>query len=193
MKKENDLQRDLCHSRNVFSQGFRRNDKLYDIVSTIIDTKSYDFKKYDGNTLSSGEPLHEMEVCLTIDINMKIHDINAKTVSSPYQICKFANLNVRKLIGEVIGPGWKNKINSLIGGSEGCTHVRELMVAMATVAFQTIYGEKARMKREALLKGEVNPLPSKDGPPNLLNSCYAYDQSSEITKEFWPKYWNKKN
>ena len=189
--KKNSHQRELCHTRNVFSQGFRRSDELYDIVSKIIDTKSYDFKKFDGNNLISGEPLHEMEVCLTIDINMKIHNINAKTLSSPYNICKSANLNVHKLIGEVIGPGWKNKINSIIGGSDGCTHVRELMVAMATVAFQTIFGEKSRMKREAKLKGEPNPFPSNVGPPSLLNSCYAYDQGSDITKDIWPKYWIK--
>ena len=70
----------------------------------------------------------------------------------------------------------------MIGGSNGCTHIRELLVSIATVAFQTIFGEKSRLNREALLSGKINYSPKKNEPPNLLNSCYAYDQKSEITQ-----------
>ena len=186
------IDRKLCHTREVFSQGYRRIDGLYDIESVLTDTKSYSFQKFDGSKLLSGEPLHKMKICLTIDINLKIHNIHAETKESPYKICKSANFKIESLIGETISHGWKNKINSLIGRSNGCTHIRELMASMATVAFQTIFGEKSRIARSALREGKPNPFPEKKGPPDLLDSCYAYGKSSEITKKIWPDHWVKR-
>jgi len=183
--------RKLLHSRNVFSQGFLRNDGLIDIEGTIKDTKSYNISKSNGTILYSGEPLHKMKVFLTISMEMKIIDANAETHSAPYKICKEANFKTNELIGETIGPGWKAKVNSIIGGGSGCTHVRELLVSMATVAYQTIYGEKSRLAREAKQKGIKNPFPNNPSKPPLLNTCYAFDETSEVTKEQWPKYWKR--
>ena len=42
------IDRKLCHTREVFSQGYRRIDGLYDIESVLTDTKSYSFQKFDG-------------------------------------------------------------------------------------------------------------------------------------------------
>ena len=124
-------------------------------------------------------------------IEMKILDVSAKTISAPYKICSNANFKIKSLIGETIGPGWKNKINKLIGNIEGCTHVRELLVSMATVSFQTVYGEKSKRTREAINKGEKNPYPIGISRPSLLNTCYAFDERSEVTKKQWPEYWKK--
>ena len=183
--------RKLLHSRTVFSQGFLRKDGLIDIVGSIKDTKSYDIPKSNGTILNSGEPLHEMKVTLTINMEMKIINANAETYSAPYKICKEANFKTNGLIGETVGPGWKAKVNTIIGGSNGCTHVRELLVSMATVAYQTIYGEKSRLTREAKQKGIKNPFPNNPSKPTLLNTCYAFDETSEVTKKQWPKYWRR--
>ena len=60
---------------------------------------------------------------------------------------------------------------------------------MATVAFQTLYGERSRLKREAISKGLKDPFPEKAGVSPLLNSCFAFDEKSEVTKDLWPDYW----
>tara|TARA_B100001121_G_scaffold291061_1_gene291476 strand:- start:38 stop:247 length:210 start_codon:yes stop_codon:yes gene_type:complete len=61
----------------------------------------------------------------------------------------------------------ENKVNKITGNSEGCTHVRELLVSLATVAFQTIHGEKSRQTREALSKKKTNPFSEKK-----WNACF---------------------
>ena len=70
----------------------------------------------------------------------------------------------------------ENKVNKITGNSEGCTHVRELLVSLATVAFQTIHGKKSRQTREALSTNKPNPFPRKNGMPALLNTCFAFDE-----------------
>jgi hypothetical protein len=188
---ENTISRSLLHSRTIFSEGYVREDGLFDIESIIKDTKSYDIPRTDGTCLKKGAPLHEMHIVLTINIEMKILDVSAKTISAPYKICSNANFKIKSLIGATIGPGWKNKINKLIGNIEGCTHVRELLVSMATVSFQTVFGEKSKRTRDAINKGEKDPYPSDISRPSLLNTCYAFDEKSEVTKKQWPEYWKK--
>ena len=188
---ENTISRSLLHSRTIFSEGYVREDGLFDIESIIKDTKSYDIPRTDGTCLKKGAPLHKMHIVLTINIEMKILDVSAKTISAPYKICSNANFKIKSLIGAKIGPGWKNKINKLIGNIEGCTHVRELLVSMATVSFQTVYGEKSKRTRGAINKGEKDPYPSDISRPSLLNTCYAFDERSEVTKKQWPEHWKK--
>ena len=183
------IERKLRHTRNFHSNGYLRNDGLFDIEGRMIDTKSYDFPKSDGVILKKGMPLHEMFIKLTIDQEMKIHNIVAITESAPYKICKNANYKIETLIGESIGPGWRKKITLLIGGSDGCTHIRELLASMATVAFQTLYGERSKLRRDSKIKEKQDLYKNQSSKPVLLNSCYAYDEGSEVTKEQWPDYW----
>ncbi len=190
-ESKNYFKRTLLHSRNVYSNGYLRHDGFFEIEGTIVDKKSYDIPKSDGTVLSEGEPLHKMIVKLTLDINMKIIDVSAETISAPYEICNGANFKIKNLIGEKIGPGWKNRVNKIIGKNNGCTHVRELLVSMATVAFQTIYGEKSRQTREAIKIKKTNPFPAPSGKPALLNTCFAFDERSEVTKQQWPNYFKK--
>ena len=111
---ENPISRTLLHSRTIFSEGYVRKDGLFDIESIIKDSKSYDIPRTDGSYLKKGDPLHEMHIVLTINLDMKIIDISAKTISAPYKICSDANFKIKSLIGETIGPGWKNKINKQV-------------------------------------------------------------------------------
>ena len=55
----------LLHSRNIFSNGYLRKDGLFEIESSIRDTKSYNIPKSDGGVLEAGDPLHEMHVVLS--------------------------------------------------------------------------------------------------------------------------------
>ena len=190
-ESRNDVAKTLLHIRDVSSKGYIRADGMFDIEGIITDKKLYDIPKSDGTTLKEGDPLHKMVFKITLDINMTITDVSAATLLAPYEIYTGANFKIKKLIGEEIGPGWKNKVNKIIDNREGCTHVRELLVSLATVAFQTIYGEKFRQTREALSKNKPNPFPGKNGIPALLNTCFAFDERSEVTEKQWPNYFKK--
>ena len=45
--------------------------------------------------------------------------------------------------------------------------------------------------REALRNNKTNPFPEKNGKPALLNTCFAFDERSEVTEKQWPNYFKK--
>ena len=66
---------------------------------------------------------------------------------------------------------------------------------MGTVAFQTIYGEREKRKRESGIGGSDGP-PADDGnnpqgprrKPGFLDTCHALASSSEIVRRYWPEF-----
>lgn len=165
------------HNRQVTCRGFARKDGLLDIEGELIDTKAYDFPSSTHGVIVSGTPVHHMQVRITIDFDMVIQHAEAVTVHGPYAICPKGADNITGLIGLQIGPGWKRKVQTAIGGPKGCTHITELMGPMATTAFQTLYGEKARQKRDTTGADQTQQLQTP--LPSLTNSCIAYAEQDK--------------
>ena len=75
--------RQLIHTREIKTQVFRRDDGLWDIEASLIDTKAKDFPLASG-VKSAGEPIHHMILTLTIDDQFNVLTANAKAQSVPY-------------------------------------------------------------------------------------------------------------
>ena len=179
------VKRKLLHQRNISLNGFLREDGLFDLEAELLDTKNYNVSNHDRGNILAGEPIHKMKIVLTIDNEMFIKKATAKTISSPFKICKKANNNFKMLEGLQIKAGWKKKINELIGNVMGCTHIREMLGSLATTAFQTIQGHNNKTSKEI----EKNKTPNKK--PILLGSCYAFNPNSEVVKRIWPDWYQK--
>ncbi len=180
MKKIN---RTELHDRNIFLRGFLRDDNLYDIEAELIDTKHYIVPNQDRGDIQPGEPIHNMKIIITLDKDMVIKDADALTIFSPFNICKHANKNFKKIIGLQIKSGWRSQALKKIGNINGCTHISELLTPIATTAFQTIKGHEAEVNR----KNKNLNTPSRQ-KPSLLGTCYAFNPKSEVVKRFWPEW-----
>ena len=170
-------EREDRHNRLVNCRGYARKDGLIDIEGELIDIKAYDFPSSTHGVIKSGTPIHHMQVRITIDFDMVIQHAEAVTIHGPYAICPKGAENITGLISLQIGPGWKRKVQAAIGGAKGCTHITELMGPMATTAFQTLYGEKARQKRNETGADQNEQL--KTPLPSLTNSCIAYAERNK--------------
>ena len=85
-----------------------------------------------------------MWVRLTVDEDMLIESCEAATDHGPYTICPDAAPNFSRLAGLRIGRGFLKQAAERVGGVAGCTHLRELLQQLGTVAFQTLYPVRAR-------------------------------------------------
>ena len=168
------VNRERVHTRQVNLNGYRRDDGLIDIEGEITDVKTYAFPNRERGTINAGEPIHHMKVRITINDALEITAAEAETVAGPYQICPSATLVFGRLVGLTIGPGWRQRVRKTIGGVEGCTHITELMGPVATVAYQTLYGERAREEREKGISQD-----REDDLNNLANSCIGHADDAE--------------
>ena len=171
--------RNAMHTRRVEVNGYRRHDDLYDIEGTLIDTKSQDFENMDRGLVKPGEPIHEMWIRLTVDLDLNVKDVEARNIWGPYNICKDVVPNFKRLIGLSIARGWRKNVNELLGGTEGCTHMVELLGPIATTAFQTTYHDRVARDRNL----------GKDEKPALIGSCHAYAPTSVVVKKRHPRYY----
>ena len=130
--------RELLHSRDIVLRGYRRADELYDIEAQLTDTKTYGSASHDRGYIQAGEPIHGMWLRLTVDEERRIVACEAASDYTPYTICPAAAPNFARLAGLQIRPGFLREAAKRVGGTIGCTHLRELLQQLATTAYQTI-------------------------------------------------------
>jgi hypothetical protein len=175
--------REYLHRRAIDLRGYQRADGLFDIEAHLADTKTYAFENQDRGTVEPGVPLHGMWVRITVGEDMVIRACEAASDFTPYAICPQAAPNFARLAGVTIGPGFSRAVKERVGGVLGCTHLREVLAQMATVAFQTIGPVRWRREREAreaaIARGETPPAAKRAVP---LGSCYAYAPGSEVVR-----------
>ena len=169
--------REAVHKRQINCNGFVRADGLYDIEAELTDHKTYDFPSDFRGTVTPDLAVHHMVLRITIDRDRVIQHAEAITITGPYAICPTANAVFDNLVGLQIGPGWRRKVQAAIGGRHGCTHITELLGPVATIAYQTLYGEEARQKRQSSTLTDQDKQASRS---QLANSCVGYaDDSSD--------------
>ena len=170
--------REAVHKRQINCNGFVRADGLYDIEAELTDHKTYDFPSDFRGTVTPDLAVHHMVLRITIDRDRVIQHAESITITGPYAICPTANAVFGNLVGLQIGPGWRRKVQAAIGGAHGCTHITELLGPVATIAYQTLYGEEARQKRQS---GTLTDQDKQASRSQLANSCVGYaDNSSDL-------------
>jgi len=168
------------HRRAIELHGYERTDGLFDIEAQLTDTKTYEFAIPDRGPIAPGEPLHGMWMRMTVHEDLAIHVCEAVSDYTPYQICPETAGNFSRLAGLRIKPGFLKEAAQRVGGTEGCTHLRELLQQIATTAFQTVQRQRSKKESKQI---------SAEKPPALLNSCYAFSSDSPVVRRRWPAFY----
>ena len=138
------------HNRTIECRGYEREDGLWDIEGHLVDTKTFATTARDtGRPRQPGEPVHNMWLRLTIDLDMKIHDAEAATDAGPYAHCGAITPNFKALKGVIIGAGWRRKTLELLGGINGWIFPKTAQLGAAVVAL-VMGDEGPRRMRDAL-------------------------------------------
>lgn len=178
------VKRKPIHTRQLVFEGYEREDGLFDIEGKLIDSKPFDIDNEDrGGQIKAGESLHQMVIRVTVDESMKIIDAQAATEWAPFDYCQGGAASFHRLVGEKMGPGWTLRVKEILGGTDGCTHITEMLGQLATTAFQSIYGrDRARRQRD-----------DSKTKPAILDSCHALASDSPVVARFWPNFYQPKN
>ena len=174
------------HTRQIESFGYFREDGLWDIEAHMADTKTYGFDSSDRGHVPAGEPVHDMWLRVTLDDSLTIVEAEAATEKGPYGVCGDIAPDYAKLAGIRLGPGFMKQVRMRLGGTQGCTHITEMLNVIATVAFQTAFASRDKARADAGLPEERR---DPDRRPGHLNTCHALDVTGEIVRKHWPSFY----
>ena len=150
----------------------------------MVDTRTYDCS-YDefhrDGLIRAGEPVHDMWLRFTIDLDFVIHDVHASSEQTPFPACPSAAGTMRELIGLRIGGGWLKQARERVGPAVGCTHLMDLLGQLGATAYQTLHAE---------LEARARALPARERPP-ILDTCLGLSSSGEVVKNLWPQFYVK--
>lgn len=171
------------HTRAVTYSGFLRDDGLWDIEAEMTDTRSYESLTAERGLLPVGAPVHRLLIRATIDEAMTIQAIDSAMDDTPFGECQQANSPMQRMVGVSMGPGWRRAIEETLGGACGCTHLRELLFNMATVAYQSVIHYRQSEHRFAGKAPAVT-----DKPPHHLGRCIAWDFNGAVVQRLYPRF-----
>ena len=148
----------------------------------MVDTRTYDCT-YDefhrDGVIRAGEPVHDMWLRFTIDLDFLIHDVHAASDQTPFSICPRAAGAMREIIGLRIGYGWMKQVRERVGTDKSCTHLMDLLGQLAATAYQTLHA--ALEERDAKRK-------DREKPP-ILDTCIALSSSGDVVRNLWPEFY----
>jgi hypothetical protein len=169
------------HTRTITCEGYEREDGLFDIEARIIDQKTYETEDPYRGKRAPGMHVHDMEVRLTLDTAYVVKAIEVTTNDAPYDICPSVAPGYQKLVGARVGGGWRKAVTEAVGRTKGCTHISELLMPVATVAFQTMGNWKADKSKAA---HEIEK-------PGYIDGCKAWASDGPVVQKLFPMFYRK--
>lgn len=166
------------HVRRVTYQGFERDDGLWDIEGELHDSKPHDLPslREPGQVRRAGEPVHHMWLRVTVGRDLVVRAIESAMDAHPLGGCPEAQRALQAMVGCSMARGWRQAIQTHLGGVASCTHLRELLFNLATATFQTI---------SAAFEGQ------DDKPPRHLGQCTGWDYNGEGVKLHYPQFFGR--
>lgn len=177
------LNRKKHHTRKIVSEGYERDDGLWEVEARMTDAKTYAFQNEWRGEITPDQFLHDISVRLVLDDHFEIKDIHASIDSSPFQLCPQITDNFKSLIGLKLTKGFRKQALVRIGGRHGCTHIVELLPVLATTAFQSIYPIIVARRGMKFEDADVAERPF------LLNSCHIFADDGEMVRTKWPRFY----
>jgi len=179
-KVTSSLSRAELHFRRIDMRGFQRSDGLFEVEGRVTDSKTQEFvHPKPGRTVPAGEHIHDMGVRLVFDENMVVHDVQTFTDRAPYAACSEGGRALQSIRGLRMAGGWSREVRSRLRGARSCTHLMEILIPMATVAYQSL-GFLRVTQPEKL---------DEKGRPLQIDSCYAYAGDGAVVLHRWPRFY----
>jgi hypothetical protein len=172
--------REELHFRNIDMRGYKRADGLYEIEGRVVDRKPHPFSPNNGGrNVAAGEAIHDMLVRLVFNDSMLILDVLTYSAHTPYQHCPEGGKELQTLKGLKMSSGWAKEVRARLSGARACTHLMEILLPMASAAFQTL--TMLRLTQPERL--------NEEGKPLKIDSCYAYGAQRELVRTRYPQYY----
>lgn len=165
-----------AHTRRIVVEGYRREDGLLELDASLLDVKDADYPLASG-LRPAGEPVHLMQVRVTLDAAFTIIEATACAERVPYPGgCETIAPQYARLVGLNLVRGFRRAVGEMFAGVSGCSHLTELLYSLPTAALQTF----ASFRREHEDDGSK---------PFQLDRCHALETSTVTVRRYYPRWY----
>lgn len=156
---------------------------MWDIEGEVLDTKPFEYDDRERGRLAPGQSVHRILARLTVDNDLRVLEAHASMADVPFRYCIGGAAGITDLVGATLGKGWRRAVDAQLLGERGCSHLRELLYAMATVAFQTISAYREQFMPELGV-----PADAVSGEPFFVGKCHAWANDGPVVESYFPRW-----
>lgn len=172
-------QRQLKHRRQLDVQVFAREDGLWEVDATLLDTKTRITQMADGPR-PPGAPIHDMLLRLVVNRELDIVAAGSDTRAMPYPgLCSEHGDAYARLVGLNLLKDFHRQVRARLGGAQACTHLTELAQVLPTAVVQAFTGEVIDTRGTA--EGAAQPF--------QIDRCHALKSDGEAVRQFYPRWY----
>jgi len=166
------------HTRNIKITTYEYDGQRIIVEGSLKDDRFQESHSFTGEKFPSGA-IHHMTIRLMVDCStLLIEDIDVELISVPREVCRETIDCLAPIKGLTITKGFTAKIKKLAGGKKGCTHLVELILAMAPAAIQ---GFAAYQSSKPVV---FDPDREKMFLEFLVNTCRAWRDEGPFVEMF---------
>jgi hypothetical protein len=166
------------HSRNIEVTTYDYDEQRMIVEGSLKDDRFQESHAITGEKFPSGV-IHHMAIRLLVNCStLLIEDIDVDLISIPREACRETIGCLAPIKGLTITKGFTAKVKKLAGGKRGCTHLVELILAMAPAAIQGYATYQSR--KQAVF----DPDRAKMILQFLVNTCHAWREDGPFVEMF---------
>ena len=172
------------HTRNIEVTTYDYDGQRIIVEGILKDDRFHESYMMTGEKLPSGI-IHHMSIRLLVNCsNLLIEDVDVELISIPMEACRETIGCLAPIKGLIITRGFTAKVKKMAGGKKGCTHLMELLLAMAPAAIQG-YASYQSMKPTVF-----DPDRAKMILQYFINTCRAWREDGGPLVERYKKILN---
>jgi hypothetical protein len=169
------------HSRKIEVTTYDYDEQRMIVEGSLKDDRFQESHAITGEKFPSGV-IHHMAIRLLVNCStLLIEDIDVDLISIPREACRETIGCLAPIKGLTITKGFTAKVKKLAGGKRGCTHLVELILAMAPAAIQGYATYQSR--KQAVF----DPDRAKMILQFLVNTCHAWREDGPFVEMFKKK------
>lgn len=171
--------RQLKHRRRIDVQVFSRDDGLWEVDATLVDTKTRDTQMAEG-LRPAGTPIHDMLLRLVVNQRLDIVAAGSGSEWVPYPgICNEHGDAYARLVGLNLLQNFRQQLRERLGGVKGCTHLTELAQVLPTAVVQGFAGEVI----------DTRGTEAGASQPFQIDRCHALRSSGQAVRVHYPRWY----
>ena len=177
-----DLKKGKVHTRTIEVTTYFCDDKRIVVEGLLRDDRFHETYIFPHTVIPVGA-IHHIAVYMLINFATSvIEDVEVDLKYVPLDVCWETARSLEPIKGLSIAKGFTEKLKKLVGGPKSCTHILELLQAMAPAISQ------AKITAGSRQPNAVDQEDAKKVLKTLTNTCHAWREGSPFLEAFRKLY-----